>query len=177
MKGASIMATALLTAAASLALASLAQAADPEPAVRTSSAAAPPPAAPDPVLKAPTPKVQGAPAATKRAADPATGKAQDRIELDATQITGNRELPNVMYVVPWKRPDLGEFAGRPPKSLLDELLAPVDREVFRRQNRYFSALQPDAAVPAPVPDLLPGTAPAGGAAASPPGGPAAGDEK
>jgi hypothetical protein len=40
---------------------------------------------------------------------------------------------------------LGEFSGRPPKSLLDELLAPVDREVFQRQNRYYSALKPDAA--------------------------------
>jgi hypothetical protein len=68
----------------------------------------------------------------------------DRLELESAQITGNKELPKVMYVVPWRRPDLGEFAGKPPNSLLDELLAPVDRDVFRRQNRYFSALQPDA---------------------------------
>jgi hypothetical protein len=74
----------------------------------------------------------------------------DRVELENTQITGNRELPKVMYVVPWKKPDLGEFAGRPPKSLLDELLTPVDRDVFKRQNRYFAALQPDAAAAAPV---------------------------
>jgi hypothetical protein len=73
----------------------------------------------------------------------------DRLELENTQITGNRELPKVMYVVPWKKPDLGEFAGRPPKSLLDELLTPVDRDVFKRQNRYFAALQPDAAGTAP----------------------------
>ncbi|MFO1401055.1 MAG: hypothetical protein U1F30_07560 [Steroidobacteraceae bacterium] len=68
----------------------------------------------------------------------------DRLELESAQITGNKELPKVMYVVPWRRPDLGEFAGKPPNSLLDELLAPVDRDVFRRQYRYFSALQPDA---------------------------------
>jgi hypothetical protein len=78
----------------------------------------------------------------------ATSKVQDRLELDSTQITGNKELPKVMYVVPWRRPDLGEFAGKPPNSLLDELLQPVDREVFRRQNRYFAALQPDAAAAA-----------------------------
>jgi hypothetical protein len=93
----------------------------------------------------------------------------DQIDLGATQVTGNRELPNVMYVVPWKRPDLGEFAGRPPKSLLDELLAPVDRDVFRRQNRYFAALHPDAA-PKPA---APATTPAAGAATTLP----AGDEK
>jgi hypothetical protein len=68
-------------------------------------------------------------------------KSQDRIELDTTQISGNRELPKVMYVVPWRKADLGEFAGRPPNSLLDEALTPVDRDVFRRQNRYFAALQ------------------------------------
>jgi hypothetical protein len=50
--------------------------------------------------------------------------------------------------VPWKRPDLGDLGGRPANSLLDEVLAPVDRDVFRRQNRYYEALKPDAAVKA-----------------------------
>jgi hypothetical protein len=77
--------------------------------------------------------------------DPGTAA---RVDLDATQITGNRELPRVLYVVPWKRADLGEMSGKPAKSLLDEVLAPVDRDVFRRQNRYHDALQTEAAVPA-----------------------------
>jgi hypothetical protein len=67
----------------------------------------------------------------------------DRIELEATRITGNAELPRVMYVVPWRRSELGELGGRPAKSLLDEVLEPVDRDVFRRQNRYYEALRPD----------------------------------
>ena len=71
-------------------------------------------------------------------------KAHDRIELDITQITGNRELPKVLYIVPWKRSDLGEL-GKPVNSLVDEVLAPVDRDVFKRQNRYYDALKPDAA--------------------------------
>ena len=50
-----------------------------------------------------------------------------------------------MYVVPWKKADLGDLSGRPVNSLLDEVLAPVDREVFRRENRYYDALQPDTA--------------------------------
>jgi hypothetical protein len=70
--------------------------------------------------------------------------ARDRVELQNTQITGNQELPRVMYVVPWKRPDQGDLTGVPANSLLDELLEPVDRDVFRRQVRYFEALQPDA---------------------------------
>jgi hypothetical protein len=67
------------------------------------------------------------------------------MELDTTQITGNRELPRVMYIVPWKRSDLGDLLGKPVNSLLDEVLAPVDRDVFKRQSRYYDALQPDAA--------------------------------
>jgi hypothetical protein len=75
-----------------------------------------------------------------------TASAKDRLELDTTQITGNRELPRVLYVVPWKRPDLGDLSGKPANSLLDEVLSPVDRDVFRRQNRYYEALKPDSAV-------------------------------
>ena len=77
------------------------------------------------------------------------GKGHDRIELDPTQITGNRELPKVLYIVPWKRSDLGDLTGRPVNSLLDEMLQPVDRDVFRRENRYYEALKPDAAEAAP----------------------------
>jgi hypothetical protein len=88
-----------------------------------------------------------APAPAPAAATPAAAapRASERVELDTTQITGNRELPRVLYVVPWKRADLGESAGKPAKSLLDEVLSPVDRDVFRRQNRYHEALQPDRA--------------------------------
>jgi hypothetical protein len=99
-----------------------------------------------------------------------TGRATDRVELENTQITGNRELPKVMYVVPWKKPDLGDFSGRPAKSLLDELLAPVDRDVFKRQVRYFEALRPDTAVMAPP--VTSGSSGNSGAAA-----PRTGDEK
>jgi hypothetical protein len=76
-------------------------------------------------------------------------KAQDRLQLDATQITGNQELPKVLYIVPWKRSDLGDLIGKPVNSLLDEVLEPVDRDVFKRENRYYDALQPDAAAAAP----------------------------
>jgi hypothetical protein len=73
-----------------------------------------------------------------------SGKAEDHLQLDTTQITGNQELPKVLYIVPWKRSDLGDLLGRPANSLLDEVLEPVDRDVFKRQNRYYDALKPDA---------------------------------
>lgn len=64
----------------------------------------------------------------------------DRLDLDTALIRGNQELPKVLYIVPWKEAGLAEPAGRPLNSLVDEALAPVDREVFRRQMRYFDQL-------------------------------------
>jgi hypothetical protein len=81
---------------------------------------------------------------------------QDRADIDRTQIIGNRELPKVLYIVPWKKPVPGELSGRPVASVLDEVLAPVDRDVFRRQVRYFAQThaQPDATL-SPTPTAAP----------------------
>lgn len=64
----------------------------------------------------------------------------DRLNLDTTIVTGNRELPKVLYIVPWKRADLGDLPPQPFNSLLDEVLTPVDRDVFRREVTYFGAM-------------------------------------
>ena len=74
--------------------------------------------------------------------------AQDRAEIDRTQIIGNRELPKVLYIVPWKKPSPADLSSRPLESVLDEALAPVDRDVFRRQVRYDGQVQTRAAAPA-----------------------------
>ncbi|MGC1459678.1 MAG: hypothetical protein WA825_15480, partial [Steroidobacteraceae bacterium] len=71
-----------------------------------------------------------------------SGKAIDRLDLDTTQITGNKELPKVMYVVPWKHSDLGDLTGKPANSLVDEILQPVDRDVFNREERYYHTVAP-----------------------------------
>jgi hypothetical protein len=70
-----------------------------------------------------------------------TAAAQDRADVDRTQIIGNRELPKVLYIVPWKKPMPGALSGRPVHSVLDEALAPVDPEVFRRQVQYGTQVQ------------------------------------
>jgi len=76
----------------------------------------------------------------------ATAKSsqEDRATIDQTRIIGNRELPKVLYIVPWKKPAAGELSGPPTESVLDEALAPIDRDVFRRQVRY-DALERSAA--------------------------------
>lgn len=70
--------------------------------------------------------------------------AADRADLEGTQILGSRELPKVLYIVPWKPPVSGDMVGRPVESLLDEALAPVDRDVFQRQVRYHANTRPAA---------------------------------
>ncbi|MDE2263238.1 MAG: hypothetical protein KGL45_11990 [Gammaproteobacteria bacterium] len=93
-----------------------------------------------------TPKHRGA----------ASGKPGGVLALGATDITGNKELPKVMVIVPWKD-SLGAGAVvKPTDSLLDQMLQPVDRGEFQRQIHYYGQL--DAGAHRPVPGKM---APAG----------------
>ncbi len=126
-----------------------------------SSAASPAPAA----ASATAPATSAAPvaahaAAPARAAAAGAAAAKtpakiDRLDLGTATVTGDREQPKVMYIVPWKRSDIGDLAGKPMNSLVDEILAPVDRDVFKREVVYYRAVQADAsqngAVPKPAP--------------------------
>jgi hypothetical protein len=70
----------------------------------------------------------------------AGNRVMDTLELGRTEITGNQELPKVLYIVPWQKSDPGDLMGRPVNSLLDEVLAPLDREEFVRQVEYYNDL-------------------------------------
>jgi hypothetical protein len=70
--------------------------------------------------------------------------ASDRLELGTATVTGDREQPKVMYIVPWKKSDIGDLAGKPMNSLVDEILAPVDRDVFKREVVYYKAVQAES---------------------------------
>ena len=39
--------------------------------------------------------------------------AADRLELGVATVTGDREQPKVMYIVPWKKSDIGDLSGSP----------------------------------------------------------------
>lgn len=78
--------------------------------------------------------------------DAATRSAQgrpvmDEIDLDRTEITGNQELPKVLYIVPWQKSDPGALMGKPVNTLLEEVLEPIDRGEFVRQVRYYNDLE------------------------------------
>jgi hypothetical protein len=102
------------------------------------------PAAPAPAAAGPSSANSAPPRQVAATGKAAPRKGPDRLELDPTDITGNRELPKVLYIVPWKRSDLGDVVGKPVNSLLDEVLQPLDRDVFQRENRYYDALKPGA---------------------------------
>ncbi len=64
----------------------------------------------------------------------------DEIDLERTEITGNQELPKVLYIVPWQKSEAGEAVGKPVNTLLDEVLAPIDRSEFIRRVDYYGDL-------------------------------------
>jgi hypothetical protein len=74
----------------------------------------------------------------------------DRAELERAQVIGNRELPKVLYIVPWKRPLQGNMGGRAVTGVVDEALAPIDRDVLRRQVSYDAQIRA-AVAPATAP--------------------------
>ena len=114
---------------------SAAQSADP--AVDTSSAASQSNSETDAAQPTSSPSAVRHPPLT---APQAARQPRDRLELDTTTVTGNRELPKVLYIVPWKKADMGDLPGQPFNTLLDEVLTPVDRDVFRREVTYYDAV-------------------------------------
>ena len=109
-----------------------------QPAVR---AAAPGPKPASPGAKAGNPEAMAGNPEAK--SGPRSAPRTDRLNLGTATVTGDREQPKVMYIVPWKRSDIGDLAGKRMNSLVDEILAPVDRDVFKREVVYYHAVQAD----------------------------------
>jgi len=57
-----------------------------------------------------------------------------------TTIIGDRESPIGLYLTPWK----SEYATRGmdrPAQIVQEQMAPIDPQVFKRQNTYYDTIQ------------------------------------
>lgn len=116
-----------------------------EPQAQTSAVPAePPPPANEPPATTPAAQARSTAASGGHAAGksgPKAPAAADRVDLGVATVTGDREQPKVMYIVPWKRSDIGDLSGKPMNSLLDEALAPIDRDEFRREVVYYGAVK------------------------------------
>lgn len=66
-----------------------------------------------------------------------SSQAEQRLDMEGAAIFGNKESPNVLYVVPW-RPAKQLTGMMPPEmNTMDGLLVPLDRDVFRRQVDWY----------------------------------------
>lgn len=74
------------------------------------------------------------------ALSPLNAFAADRIQLDEIAIQGSRELPKILYVVPWKSTRLGLLQGGVGSSSFDTAFEALDRDVFQRQVEYYDRL-------------------------------------
>lgn len=66
--------------------------------------------------------------------------AQQRLEMEGTAIIGNKELPKVLYIVPWKTAEDITLSTPPFRSVLDEKFQPIERSTFNRQIKYYNDL-------------------------------------
>ncbi|MGD8560202.1 MAG: hypothetical protein PVH04_11085 [Gammaproteobacteria bacterium] len=72
--------------------------------------------------------------------------AADRLELDNTSIKGSRELPKVLYIVPWKESRIGTLAGVAEKGSFKDSMTALDRDLFLRELKYYNVLNKPEAV-------------------------------
>ncbi len=71
---------------------------------------------------------------------PLTSFAEDTIELRTTTIKGNKELPKILYVVPWKDIKKNKKAER--RLVLHSLFGDLFDPVLPQQAKEVSQLKP-----------------------------------
>ena len=69
-------------------------------------------------------------------------QAQGVIRLDETVISGNQELPKVLYILPWRDPDGLPEVELDTGSSESELFRRLYPPAYRRELTYFESLEP-----------------------------------
>lgn len=67
-------------------------------------------------------------------------QAEVRLDLDATSIIGNRELPRIVYLIAWRDAPEGDILEQSLDINHDNRMVPLDRDVFQRQISYHDLL-------------------------------------
>ncbi|TNF35860.1 MAG: hypothetical protein EP315_05015 [Gammaproteobacteria bacterium] len=70
-----------------------------------------------------------------------TTHADQRTELEGISIIGNKEMPNILYIVPWKTPEIPNMIDIPLTTLINQSLEPIDRQTVIREEQYYNALK------------------------------------
>lgn len=71
---------------------------------------------------------------------PAILLPQEILEMEGTAIIGNKELPKVLYIVPWKSPERFDIRAPAINSILDQPIPTLERGAFRRRIYYYQAI-------------------------------------
>ncbi len=69
---------------------------------------------------------------------------EPHVTLHST-VSGSREQPRVMYILPWQQAKNGDFTAISAGDRPGDLFAPLDRDDFRRELRYQRMLGDTAA--------------------------------
>jgi hypothetical protein len=64
---------------------------------------------------------------------PLSAQEKEKLIMDGTAVIGNSEMPNVLYIVPWKKTPQPNLNPELHESLIESQLLPVDRNVFLKR--------------------------------------------
>ncbi len=70
----------------------------------------------------------------------ATIQAQESVQLEGTEIIGNKELPRVLYIVPWKSVERFDIETPAIDSIMDQQLKRIERTAFRRKIHFYNVV-------------------------------------
>jgi len=69
-------------------------------------------------------------------------EVEDRLDMEGTSIIGNKESPEILYIVPWKPAQRIDIPAPSVVSILDRPLKKIDRNEFRRQVNFHQKIFP-----------------------------------
>ena len=70
----------------------------------------------------------------------ASVNAQEKLQMQGTEITCNKELPKILYIVPWKSVERFDISSPPIVSIMEQKLTPIERASFKRTIHYHNAV-------------------------------------
>lgn len=65
------------------------------------------------------------------------------VQLES-RVTGNRELPKVTYILPWRQPAEMDFSWEPEAGIAADLFQPLRRDEYRRKLHYQNTIAESA---------------------------------